>query len=117
MANSNIKIERESFEFKGKTCHKYFIGGTVRNTDVKILLAPPGENDRGGYTVLDIVFGNENEADFVVEPFEFKDEKTGRTISGNKFLARTVDENGEIYECEVKPARKSDKSMLAMLLR
>ena len=119
MANANIKIERESFEFKGKTCYRYFLCGNVRGTDVKIQLAPyaTDKNDKGGYTVLDIVFGTEHEADFIVEPFEFTDEKTGRTITGNRFIARTVDEDGEIYECRVKPARESDKTLLTMLLR
>ena len=29
----------------------------------------------------------------------------------------TTDENGQIYECPVQPARKSDKSLLDMLIR
>ena len=28
-----------------------------------------------------------------------------------------VDENGEIYECKIKPFRDSDKALLNMLLR
>ncbi len=117
--NENIKIEREPFVFKGKTCYRYFLCGNVRGTDVKIQLAPysTDKTDRGGYAVLDIVFGEAHEADFIVSPFEFTDETTGKTITGNRFIARTVDENGEIYECRVKPARESDKSLLNMLLR
>ena len=79
---------------------------------------PPADGakaDFNGYMVLDIVFGNQMKADFVLEPFEFKD-ASGRTVSGNKTLVRTVDENGEVYECEIKPARKSDKALLTMLL-
>ena len=117
MANKNIKVERGLFDYKGKQYNEYFISGTVRGTEVKIKLAPPDKKDKGGYTVLDIVFGNENEADFVVVPFEFTNGE-GKTVTGNRFLVRSVDkETGEVYECAVKPARNSDKDMLAMLMR
>lgn len=112
-----IKVERETFEYKGKSFFEYFISGKVRGKDVKIKLAPPNVNDRGGYTVLDIVFGEESQADFAVVPYEFKD-ASGNTVSGNRFLVRTVDkETGETYECAIKPARNSDKTLLAMLMR
>ena len=32
-------------------------------------------------------------------------------------IRETKDENGDIYECKIKPARPSDKSLLTMLLR
>ena len=46
-----------------------------------------------------------------------KDEATGNIIKGNTYGIRTVDENGEVYECKVKPFRDSDKTLLNMLLR
>ena len=117
MANSNIKVERGTFEYKGKEYSEYFICGVGRGKDVKIKLAPPDKNDKGGYTVLDIVFGNEDKADFVTVPFEFQD-ATGKTVTGTRFLVRTADkETGEVFECAVKPARNSDKTLLAMLMR
>ena len=117
MANSNIKVEKGSFEYKGKSYNEYYICGNVRGRDVKIKLAPPDKKDKGGYTVLDIVFAEDNCADFIVEPFEFKNAE-GNIITGERFLVRTVDkETGEIYECAVKPARNSDKNLLGMLMR
>ena len=119
MANKNngIKVEKGTFEYKGKSYFEYFICGVVRGRDVKIKLAPPDKSDKGGYTVLDIVFGNEDKADFIVVPYEFQD-ATGKTVSGNRFLVRTVDkETGEIFESAIKPARNSDKTLLAMLMR
>lgn len=113
-ANKQLYVERDTFEKNGKTYFSYFIKGNVRGKDVKASLMPP---DRGGYSVLDIVFGDGNTADLVVVPFEMRDEATGRIITGNTYKAQTVDENGESYECKVQPARASDKSMLAMLLR
>ena len=84
---------------------------------VKIDLAPPNKDtDMGGYTVLDIVFGDADRADLIIEPFEITDDKTKQVIRGNRYFVRTVDEDGRVYECPVKPSRTSDRSMLQMLL-
>lgn len=111
---NKIAVERETYEKNGKTFFSYFIRGTVRGKEVRAGITPP---DIGGYTVLDIVFGEAMEADLVVKPYEIKDDVTGRTISGNTYAVQSKDENGEVYECTVKPARKSDKALLDMLLR
>lgn len=60
MESKKIYVERETFEMNEQTYFSYFIKGTVRGKDVKVAVIPP---DKGGYTVLDIVFGNENKAD------------------------------------------------------
>ena len=113
----NMKVERETFESKGKTYFAYFIRGTVRGKDVKLQIAPPhSDTDKGGYALLDVVFGDEMEAELVVNPFEMKAEDGG-TITGNTYMVRSYDEDGEVYECAVKPARPSDKTFLKMLLR
>ena len=114
MESKKIYVERETFEMNEQTYFSYFIKGTVRGKDVKVAVIPP---DKGGYTVLDIVFGNENKADLFLTPYEMKDEATGKIIKGNTYGIRTVDENGEVYECKVKPFRDSDKKLLNMLLR
>ena len=100
-----------------KLCRNYYIKGIVRGREVKIDVAPPNKDtDMGGYTVLDIVFGDADRADLIVEPFEIADEKTKQVIKGNRYIVRTVDEDGKVYECTVKPARTSDRSLLQMLL-
>ena len=78
-----------------------------------MLIVPP---DKGGYTVLDIVFGEEMEAELVLNPYEIKDEGTGKVIKGNSYAVRTVDKDGEVYECAIKSFRASDKALLNMLL-
>lgn len=111
---SKIMVEREAFEKDGKTFYSYFIRGNIRGKDVKVLVTPP---DKGGYSVLDIVYGTDMKAELIANPFEIKDEKSGSTIKGNSYLVRTMDENGEVYECNIKPFRNSDKALLNMLLR
>ena len=112
-----LYVQKEPFEYNGKTYHHYFIQGMVRGREVKIDLAPPNKDtDMGGYAVLDIVFGDTDRADLIVEPFEITDDKTKQVIRGNRYFVRTVDEDGKVYECPVKPSRTSDRSMLQMLL-
>lgn len=114
MIKAKVQVEREPFEKNGRTFYSYFIKGTIRGKQVKAAVVPP---DKGGYTVLDIVFGDEMAADLMIKPFEIKDESTGRVITGNSYAVQTVDEDGEVFECSVKPYRSSDKALLAMLLK
>lgn len=115
--NKQIFVERETFESKGKTYFGYYIKGTVRGRDVKVGIAPPDKDtDKGGYAVLDIVFGNADKAELVLVPYEIRDEKTKKVVKGNSYVVRSVDDDGRVYECPVKPSRTSDKSLLNMLL-
>lgn len=109
-----IVVERETFEKNGKTFFSYFIKGSIRGKQVRVAVVPP---DKGGYTVLDIVFGDQMTAELVTKPFEIKDETTGKVLAGNSYEVQTMDENGEVYQCKVKPFRASDKALLNMLLR
>ena len=114
MKNKKLMVERETYEKDGKSYFTYFIKGIVRGVEVRVAVTPP---DKGGYTVLDIVFGKEMKADLVTKPYEIKDDATGNVIKGNTYTVQSVDENGEVYECPIKPFRASDKSLLNMLMR
>lgn len=110
---SQVQVKREAYERNGKTYHSHFVEGVVRGTNVKIALVP---QDFGGYTALDIVFGDQTTADLVAVPFAMKDD-FGKIVRGNTFVVRSVDPDGTVYECPLKPAKASDKTMLNMLLR
>ena len=112
---NKIIVEKGNFEYNYKEQSSYFIAGKIKGKDVKVALMPP---DKGGWAVLDILFSDTTQGELVVKPYELKDEKTGKvTATGNTYAVRTVDENGEIYECPVKPFKSSDKALLNMLLR
>ena len=111
---NKIVVEREIYEKNGNQYFTYFVKGNVRGKDVKANVMPL---DIGGYTVLDIVFNGEMKAELVATPYEIKDEKTGSVVTGKTFSVRSVDENGEIYECKIKASRQSDKQLLSMILR
>ena len=110
---NKIKVERETYNKNDKEYFAYFIKGNVRGRDVKLSVVP---QDVGGYTVLDIVFNGAMEAELVITPFEMKTDN-GQIIKGNTFSVRSIDEDGTVYECSVKPSRRSDKELLAMLIR
>ena len=57
MANKKeiVMVERETYEKNDRTFFTYFIKGKIRGKDVRVAVTPP---DKGGYTVLDFVFGN-----------------------------------------------------------
>ena len=114
MKDKKIMVERETYEKGEKTYFTYFIKGIVRGKNVKVAVTPP---DKGGFAVLDIVFGNEMKADLITKPYEIKDDATGNVIKGNTYSVQSVDENGEVYECPIKPFRASDKTLLNMLMR
>lgn len=118
MANKNetnkLLVERETYEKDGNTYFSHVVKGKIRGKDVKATVVP---HDVGGYAILDIVFGDKLTAEFVLKPYEIKDEKTKRTLKGNTYAVRSVDEaTGEVYECPVKPFRNSDKTILTMLI-
>ena len=108
-----IYVERELVQKDGKEFYSYYINGTVRGKDFRVLITPP---DNGGYRVLDIVYGNEMAAELTLTPYEMRDEK-GKVIKGNTYGVRTVDTDGTVYECKIKPFRNSDSTLLNMLLR
>ena len=113
MENKKIFVEREVYEKDDKEYFSYFIKGVVRGKEVRVLITPP---DKGGYKVLDIVFGNEMAAELTLTPYEIKDD-SGKIMKGNTYGVRSVDKDGQVYECKIKPFRDSDKALLNMLLR
>lgn len=112
--NNQVLVERETYEKDGNTYFSHVVKGVIRGKEVKATLVP---HDVGGYGVLDIVFGDAMTAELVLKPYEITDEKTKKTVRGNSYAVRSVDEaTGEIYECPVKPFRNSDKTILTMLI-
>ena len=113
MEKIKVKVERETYEKEGKEYFSYFVQGIVRGVHMKAQVVPP---DVGGYTVLDVVFNGQMEAELVVKPFEMKMEN-GEVMKGKTYMVRSYDEDGTVYECKIKPFRDSGKNILDMLTR
>ena len=114
MSDKKLIVEREKFEYKGKEYMGYFVKGIVKGREVRATLKP---QDINGYTVLDLIFDGANEVELIAKPYSITDEATGNVITGNTFVVRSIDENGEVYECPVKHSRGSDKVLLTMLMK
>ena len=96
----------------GEQYWAYKVQGQVRGRDISVDLAP---KDKGGYEPLDILFDVSDKAELLIR-IESTTDANGKTNKYNVFTLETTDEFGMPYQCEVKPARNSDKSLLVMLL-
>ena len=109
----NLTLIRESFDGKdGKKYWAYMVRGNVRGREVKVDFVP---KDIGGYEPLDIVFDVQDKAELIIGQEQITD-SFGNKSTYATYKARNVDELGIEYECDVKPQRNSDKSLLLMLL-
>lgn len=95
----------------GRLYYAYILQGKLRGRDVKVDFSP---KDKGGYQPLDLVFDVSPKAElFITEVTqEINGTKSKRTV----YTVNTVDENGVVWKCEVKPTRTSDRDMFAMLI-
>lgn len=72
--------------------------------------------DQGGYEVLDIIFDIKPTAELVMHD-EVMVNDDGERTTYTVYEVQNVDEAGEVYSYQVKPARKSDKSLLNFMLK
>lgn len=118
--NGNFVIEREAIKDKrgkqlvtedGRLYFAYLLRGVLRGRSVKVDFSP---KDKGGYLPLDLVFDVSPKAELLIteEVTEFNGTKNRRTV----YTVNTVDEDGVVWKCEVKPTKKSDSDLLAMLI-
>ena len=95
----------------GEKMFAYVLRGKLQGKDTKVDFVP---KDKGGYEVLAFVFGVADKAELIINVEEMETDD-GRKTRYNSYLLRTIDSDGVPWECEVKPQRNSDKSLLKML--
>ena len=98
----NLIVQREVYEKEGKKYYNHVIKDVVQGRNVVVHLKP---KDIGGYTVLDIIFGDLESLPLVVKPFKIEDGKN--IIEGNSYSVSTCDSEGNVYECGLKPSQSS----------
>lgn len=124
VAEENVEVTNDKFptlvlereQFKGDNGEKYWsymVRGKARGRDVKVDFQP---KDKGGYEPLDIVFYGAKTAELVMREETMTDD-SGRKTKYMVYTARATDEDGEVWSCDVKLARTSDKDLLNMLLK
>jgi hypothetical protein len=96
----------------GRLYYAYIVRGKIRGQEKKIDFAP---KDKGGYEPLDIVFDISPKAELIMSDEEMTDD-SGRKTKYTAYKVQVADEDGEIWDCGVKPQRDSDKALLKFLL-
>lgn len=107
-------VEREKFTSKGREMWGYVVRGKVRGKDVKVDFQA---YDQGGYEVLDMIFDLQPTADLEMREETMTDTTTGEVRKYTIYEVKNVDEDGDEIVSRIKPARDSDKSILAYLLK
>ncbi len=119
--NGNLVIVREAIIGKdgkqlitkdGRPYFAYIVRGVIRGQEKKVDFAP---KDKGGYEPLDILFDISDKAELIMTDEVMTDENGNKTPYVS-YKVQVVDEDGEIWECGVKPQRDSDKALLKFLL-
>lgn len=89
----------------------YIVYGIVKGKLKKADFVP---KDKGGYDPLDILFEISPQAELIVSEEEMKDDD-GKKTKYTSYKARVIDEDGDVYECGIKPQRDSDKALLKFI--
>ena len=119
--NGNLVIVREAIIGKdgkqlmtkdGRPYFAYIVRGVIRGQEKKVDFAP---KDKGGYEPLGILFDINDKAELIMTDEVMTDENGNKTPYVS-YKVQVVDEDGEIWECGVKPQRDSDKALLKFLL-
>ena len=108
-------VEREKFTAKdGREMWGYAVHGNVRGREAKVDFVA---YDQGGYEVLDMVFDIRPFAELEMHEESMVDSDTGEVRKYMIYTVSNVDEDGDVISCRIKPARDSDKSILAYFLK
>ena len=71
--------------------------------------------DMGGYEPLDILFDVSDKVELIAREQEMVD-SFGNKTRYMTYIAQTVGEDGEVWDCPVRPAQESDKTLLKYML-
>lgn len=109
-------VEREKFKSKdGREMWGYAVHGKgPKGRETKVDF---NAYDQGGYEVLDMVFDIKDTAELDMHDESMTDGETGEVRTYTVYSVSNVDEDGDELTCRVKPARDSDKSILAYFLK
>ena len=119
--NGNLVLVREPINGKdgkqlttkdGRPYYAYIVRGLIRGLEKKVDFVP---KDMGGYEPLDILFDIAPKAELIMRD-EVMANADGSKTQYTTYTAQVTDEDGEIWDCSVKPQRDSDKALLRFML-
>lgn len=119
--NGNLVVTRTPINGKdgkqlltqdGRPYFAYQVRGIIRGQEKKIDFVP---KDKGGYEPLDIIFDINPKAELIISD-EVMTDNDGNKTAYKAYKVSVTDEDGDLWECGVKPQRDSDKALLNFLL-
>lgn len=119
--NGNLVLVREPINGKdgkqmvtkdGRLYFAYVVRGMIRGQEKKVDFVP---KDIGGYEPLDILFDVAPKVELTINEEEMPN-ADGTKMRYTAYKAQVVDEDGEVWDCNVKPQRDSDKALLRFML-
>ena len=119
--NGNLVLVRDPITDKngkqfmtkdGRPYYSYVVRGKVRGEEKKVDFVP---KDQGGYEPLDILFEIAPKAELTINE-EVMVNTDGSKTNYTAYKAQVIDEDGEVWDCSIKPQRDSDKTLLKFLL-
>ncbi len=119
--NGNLVLVREPINGKdgkqmvtkdGRLYFAYVVRGMIRGQEKKVDFVP---KDIGGYEPLDILFDVAPKVELTINEEEMPN-ADGTKTRCTAYKAQVVDEDGEVWDCNVKPQRDSDKALLRFML-
>ena len=118
--NGNLVLERTPIMKDGRQLmtqdnrpyFAYQVHGIIRGQEKKIDFVP---KDKGGYEPLDIIFDIQPKAELIISD-EVMTDNDGNKTAYKAYKVSVTDEDGDLWECGVKPQRDSDKALLGFLL-
>lgn len=96
----------------GRLCFAYVVRGVANGREVKADFCP---KDQGGYEPLDILFDIAPKAKLIMSDETMTDD-SGKETHYTAYRIEVVDKDGDVWPCEVRPQRPSDKTLLKFLL-
>ena len=118
--NGNLVLVREPINGKdgkqmvtkdGRLYFAYVVRGMIRGQEKKVDFVP---KDIGGYEPLDILFDVAPKAELTINEEEMPN-ADGTKTRYTAYKAQVVDEDGEVWDCNVKPQRDSDKARFMLI--
>ena len=112
-----FKLKRKKYlASNGNEYFSFIVTGTVvkdgASREVKASFIP---KDKGGYPLMDILFGNKKSVDLIIKRESMV--SNGKRNYYYTYTARDIDSNGEIWDISVKPQNVSDAEIMKMLLK
>ena len=117
----DVELKRQQYfnkKLKGNAWH-YYVAGFFRGDVVNLDFVPGGKDDRGGYGLMDLIFGfyGGNSVPLYAIDYSYTN-KDGDLVEGTNYELYFDDvENLDEYVCPVRPSRSSDTELMTTLVK